>query len=125
MIEVSKAVFEKEGKYLLLKRASRSRSYPDLWDFPGGKHDPGETPQESVLRETKEETGYEIEPGEEVLTKEYHDEKHDIIFHYFTPKIIAGELKLSDDHSEFRWVAKEELNDLELHPAVRLFFTTN
>lgn len=122
MIEVSKSVIKKNEKYLLLKRASHSKSYPDLWDFAGGKHDPGETSQQSVIRETKEETTYDINPGDEIKTEEYHDEKHDLLFHYFIPKILSGELTLSSDHSDFVWISKEEMKSLKLHPAVILFF---
>ena len=61
MLEVSKSVISKEGKYLLLKRADHSRNFPSLWDFAGGKDDLGETPKESVVRETLEETCFEID----------------------------------------------------------------
>ena len=122
MLEISKAVIQKDGKFLLLKRASHSKSFPNLWDFAGGKHDLGETPEQAVLRETKEETSYEIEPGNEIRTEKYQDEKYDLLFHYFIPEIVSGELKLSYDHSEFRWLSEEEMDELELHPAVKLFF---
>ncbi len=122
MIEISKSVIQKKEKFLLLKRASHSNSYPDMWDFAGGKHDPGETPTQAVIRETKEETLFDIEPGNEIRTEEYHDEKYDLLFHYFTPKILSGELILSPDHSDFKWISKEEMKDFELHPSVKLFF---
>jgi len=122
VIEISKSVIQKNGKFLLLRRASHSKSYPNLWDFAGGKHEPGETPEQAVIRETKEETGYGIEPGIEIKTEEYHDEKHDLLFHYFAPKILSGELTLSSDHSDFKWLSKEEMKDFEPHPSVKLFF---
>lgn len=122
MIEISKSVIQKNNKYLLLKRASHSKSYPDLWDFPGGKHDPGETTEQAVIRETKEETSYGIKPGKEIQKQEYHDEKHDLLFHYFIPEIISGDLKLSSEHSDFKWVSEEEMKNLDLSPSVRLFF---
>ena len=52
---------------------------------------------------------------------EFHDEKHDLLFHYFTPKILSGELTLSPDHSDFKWISKEEMKDFSLHPSVKLF----
>ncbi|MCK5629660.1 MAG: NUDIX hydrolase [Nanoarchaeota archaeon] len=121
MIEISKSVIQKDSKFLLLKRASHSKSYPDMWDFAGGKHDPGETPEEAAIRETKEETSYDIEPGIEIRTEEYHDKKHDLLFHYFTPKILSGDLTLSPDHSDFKWLSKKEMKSFELHPSVKLF----
>ena len=122
MVEISKAIFEKNGRYLLLQRASHSQSYPDLWDFPGGKHEPGETSQQSVIREVKEETSFDIEPGEEIKLAAYKDDKHDLLFHYFIPSSVSGELKLSPDHSDYKWVEIKELNGLTRHPSVVLFF---
>jgi 8-oxo-dGTP diphosphatase len=122
MIEISKSIIKKNGKFLLLKRASHSKSYPNLWDFAGGKHDSGETPKQAVIRETKEETSYDINPGEEIKKAEYHDEKHDLIFHFFIPKIISGDLTLSSEHSEYKWLTQEKIKDFELHPSVKLFF---
>lgn len=122
MIEVSKAVIEKDNKFLLLKRAAHSKSFPDLWDFAGGKHEPGETPRQAVIRETKEETNYEIEPGREIKTIKYQNLEWEILFHYFKPKTIEGELKLSPDHSAYRWVTRAEIAGLKLHPAVILFY---
>ena len=121
MIEISKAVIIRGDKYLLLKRASRSRAYPDKWDFAGGKHEPGETPEQAVVRETKEETALSINPGKELKKEEYHDKKYDLLFHYFIPT-FSGEIRLSDDHSEYRWISKEDIKDFDLHPSVRMFF---
>ena len=122
MIEISKSVIQKNGKFLLLKRKSNSKNYPSMWDFAGGKHDPGETPKQAVVRETKEETSFDINPGEEIKKEEYHDEKHDLLFHYFIPQIISGDLTLSLDHSEFKWVSKEDMDNFKLHPSIKLFF---
>ena len=120
MIEISKAVIKKDGKFLLLKRATKS--YPGLWDFAGGKDEPGESHEQSVIREVGEETAFEITPGPEVKTVHYQDEKFDLKFHYFTPEIISGEFKISADHSDFKWLTREEINNFDLHPAVEEYF---
>ena len=122
MIEISKAVIQKNGKFLVLKRAAHSKTYPSLWDFAGGKHDPGETPEQSVIREAKEETAFNIDPGSEVKTIRCQNEQFDFLFHYFIPKIISGDFKISPDHSEYKWMAKEEIILFELHPAVKEYF---
>jgi len=123
MIKISKAVIQKNGKYLFLKRADHSKSYPELWDFAGGKQDSGETAKQVVIRETKEETSYDIFPGNEIKKEEYHDEDHDLVFHYFVPEIISGNFKLSPDHSDFKWLNQEKMKNLKLHPSVELFFS--
>ncbi len=123
MIEVSKAVIQEDGKYLLLRRASHSASHPDLWDFPGGKHNAGESSRESVIREVKEETSFDIEPGEEIKKVSYQDDRYDLLFHYFAPSLVSGDLKLSPDHSEYKWVGVGDLGGLKLHPSIKLFFS--
>lgn len=93
-----------------------------MWDFPGGKDEPAETPTESVMRETKEETALDIAPGLEIERIEYEDNKHVLTFHYFTPNTVSGEIKLSPDHAEYRWLARQDIDKLELHPSVISFF---
>ena len=122
MQEVSKSVLIKNGKYLIMKRAQSSVSYKLLWDFAGGKHDQGEDPLNAVVRETKEETGFDIVPGEEIKTSEYHDDDHDLLFHYFIPKKYTGELKLSHDHIDAVWVSLEEMKNYDLAPSVKTYF---
>ncbi len=122
MIEISKAVIQKNKKFLLLKRATHSKSYPNLWDFASGKHNSNETPEKSVTRETKEKTDFDINPGPEIKTVRYQDKYFDLLFHYFIPSITSGEIKISKDHSEYKWVTKEEINFLKLHPSVKEYF---
>ena len=122
MIEISKAVIQKNEKFLILKRAAHSKSYPGLWDFAGGKHDHGETPEESVIRETKEETDLDINPGQEIKTVHYQDEQFNLLFHYFVFNITSGKIKISEDHSEYKWVARKEINFFKLHPSVKEYF---
>ena len=55
MINVTAAIIERNGKILIAKRSSNS-SLPNKWEFPGGKIDEGETPEECLTRELKEET---------------------------------------------------------------------
>lgn len=122
MTKISKSVIQKDGKYLLLKRSTESKSFPGLWDFAGGKDDPGETPEQSVIRETKEETTFDIDPGPMVKETEYHDDQFDLLLRYFEPTVISGELTLSHEHTEIKWVSQDEIVDLETHPSVPLFF---
>jgi ADP-ribose pyrophosphatase YjhB (NUDIX family) len=120
MIHISKAIIEIDGKFLLLKRATTS--YPGTWDFAGGKDDPDETHEESVVRETKEETNYKILPDEEVKTIEYIGEDRRVMFHYFMLKKIEGKFLISQDHSDRMWATKGEIEEMDLHPSVALYF---
>ncbi|MBI4895872.1 MAG: NUDIX domain-containing protein [Candidatus Aenigmarchaeota archaeon] len=122
MIKISKAVIQKDNKFLLLKRSPNSHGYRNTWDFAGGRDEKGETPEQSVIRETKEETSYDIVPGHHVRKEEYHDKEFDLSFHYFIPIKVSGSLKLSKDHTEFLWVSRKDIKKLKLHPSVKMFF---
>lgn len=121
-LHISKAVIRQDGKYLLLLRARHSAYYPSTWDFPGGKDDPGETPAQSVIRETMEETSLTIDPGKEVKMETYHDTAHTLIFHYYHPTVVSGTVALSEDHEQFNWFMEREIQALHLHPSVPIFF---
>jgi 8-oxo-dGTP diphosphatase len=122
MTKVSKGIFKDGDKFLLLKRSNKVKRFTNLWDFPGGRHDKGETPAQALVREIKEETNLDVEVSEEIKNVNYKDDGWDLLFYYFEPKILQGELKLSDEHLEPKWFTKEELIKLKLHPSVLAFF---
>lgn len=79
----------------------------DLWNLPGGGADPGETPWAAVVREIKEETGLEAEIIR--LTGVYFKEGKDEICFAFICKIIGGELRLTNETREHKYVTPEEI----------------
>ncbi len=87
-------IFDKEKRILLGHR----RDY-DLWNLPGGTVEHGESPQEAVVREVKEETGFDVKV--EKLQGIYTKEK-DIVFSFFV-KIIGGELTLNDEADKLEY----------------------
>jgi len=65
VLVVTVALIEREGRYFLQRRAASSKRFANLWEFPGGKLEPGETPREALLRELMEELAWtpeELEP---------------------------------------------------------------
>ncbi len=122
MISVSKAVIEENKKFLLLKRSESSASFPGLWDFPGGKDNPGETPAQSVVREVKEETNITITAHTELHSTQYKEHGWNLVFHFFRAQRAAQLITLSADHSEHAWFTRSEIASLQVHPAVTLFF---
>ncbi len=122
MIELAKAVIQKNNQYLLLKRTVKSKNFPELWDFPGGKLEPGETPTQAIIREVEEETALVIIPEKEIKTTSFKRDHLDLFFHYFTPSNHKGNIQLSPDHTAFKWVKKEQMSTLNLHPSVIEFF---
>jgi 8-oxo-dGTP diphosphatase len=101
---------EKDGLFLALKRSPDSFSRPNDWDLPGGNVLFGELHEESLRKEILEESNLEVEDFSPVQIVTNFDEKKSIyfIFNGFYCQAKSGEVKLSDEHTEFRWVEKDE-----------------
>ncbi len=112
MTEVSAAILEKGGKYLICRRGAGG-SCAHMWEFPGGKREAGESPQECLERECREELGVELkieglfdsfcwQSGERVMR-----------FYFFFATLVKGTL-VPTFHEEIRWVTPQELGGIAL-----------
>ncbi len=86
------------------------------WEFPGGKIEDGEAPQEALKREIMEELDTEISVGELIDTIEYDYPKFHLSMDCFWCEIEKGDLVLKE-HEDARWLTKEQLDDVEWLPA--------
>ena len=95
------------------------RGYGDFkggWEFPGGKIEEGESPQEALVREIKEELETEITVGELIDTIEYDYPTFHLSMDCFWAEIVSGDLVLKE-HEAAKWLTKYELDSVEWLPA--------
>lgn len=115
MIEVAAAIIEKQGKILIGKRRG-SGSCAGLWEFPGGKQEPGETLPEALRRECREELGIAVSAGGLCarIVHQYPDREVGLSFFY---AMAEDEVPENRVHEELRWAEPEELARLPFCPA--------
>jgi (d)CTP diphosphatase len=112
---VAAAVIEYGGRYLLMKRADHAGN-GGMWEFPGGKVEYGESLQQAVEREIKEELGLKATTGRLLGSAETHDQNR-VLRLFGIETFIEHEPKELKDHTEFLWVRPEELSRFPMTPA--------
>lgn len=115
MIQVMAAVIKKDGKILICRRGAGG-SCAWLWEFPGGKREHGETPEECLFRECREELGIDICIHGIFEKTTYKYPEVEIAFTFFLAEIISGEMKPAV-HTAVRWVLPEEMGKYVFCPA--------
>lgn len=116
-IEVVAALIRKDGRFLVCQRPPH-KARALLWEFPGGKIEPGETPQEALVREIKEELDTEIEVVDYLETVEYDYPNFHLSMDCFFCTIKSGELVLKE-HEAARWLTADTLDSVDWLPADR------
>ncbi|QWH15280.1 (deoxy)nucleoside triphosphate pyrophosphohydrolase (plasmid) [Bacillus mycoides] len=115
-VPVVGAVIFNEKNEVLCALRSPTMSLPNYWEFPGGKINEGEMPQEALVREIKEELGCLITVGEEIEEVEY--EYDNIIVHLATYKAyIKSGIPKALEHEEIKWIQAKNLLELKWAPA--------
>ena len=113
-IEVVAAIIIKDGEVFATQRGYGE--WKGFWEFPGGKMEEGETPQEALKREIMEELGIEIKVGELITKIEYDYPTFHLSMDCFFVEIISGDLILKK-HEDAKWLTKEELDSVNWLPA--------
>ncbi|MFI1713070.1 NUDIX hydrolase [Streptomyces litmocidini] len=120
---VTVVVRDDEGRLLLIHKTDNN-----LWALPGGGHDIGERIGDTAVREVREETGIEVEVDN--IVGLYTDPDHVLAYEdgevrqqfsiCFRAHPVGGSLRTSSESKEVRWVNPADLDDLDIHPSMRL-----
>lgn len=113
-IKVAAAIIIHENKVFATQRGYGE--FRHGWEFPGGKIEAGETPQQALIREIREELDTEIEVGELVDTVEYDYPAFHLSMDCFLCRIKSGDLALKE-HEAARWLTEETINSVDWLPA--------
>lgn len=113
-ISVVAAIIVRDGRVFATQRGYGE--WKDWWEFPGGKIESGEEPQEALKREIREELATEIEVGEWLTTVEYDYHKFHLSMRCFLCSPVSGELSLLE-HEDARWLSLDELDSVKWLPA--------
>lgn len=116
-------VIIKGDKILIIKRA-KNDSHPGLWELPSGKREEFEKTKDAVKREVKEETGLDVEVKIPIDVFEFRTERQDEIrdatqISFLTKPLNRTNVKLSDEHSDYAWITKEEIENYNISPETK------
>lgn len=110
-IHVTCAIIERDGLVLAAQR-SAAMSLALKWEFPGGKIDPGESPEECLQRELVEEMGIQVCVGKSLPSSTHHYPKFTVTLHPFICFIESGEIFLHE-HAAIAWLPPAALHSLD------------
>ena len=107
------------GEILIVKRHPKSKTDPEMWELPGGKVERGEFFADALVREIKEETNLDVEIGDfcEAVQNDYSHKRTVQLMMYLIN--VKGEVKISEEHTEFMWASIEKIKTLEISTSLK------
>ena len=116
VIDVTGAVIMRDGAVFAAQRGP-GKALAGMWEFPGGKIEPGETPEESLARELKEELLVEATVGAHITTTEYEYDFGTVRLSTYHCTLSPNAEPTLTEHADSRWIPLTDLNELEWAPA--------
>lgn len=107
------------SEILIVKRHPKSRTDPEMWELPGGKVEKGEHFADALVREIKEETNLDVNVGDfaEAIQNDYSHKRTVQLMMYL--ENIRGEVKISEEHTDWMWASLEKIKDLEISTSLK------
>jgi len=128
MQQIQKALIQKDNKILVMLRSAEAKFFPEHWDLPGGKLEANEDRSAGLEREVFEETQLKVKTQEILkvldIDLEYNGQRIPHQFTVYSVEILSGEVKLSHEHTDYKWYTKEEILKLKLEPYLRLLLNS-
>ena len=113
-IEVVAAIIYKDGEYFATQRGYGE--FEGMWEFPGGKIEPGGSPEDALKREIQEELGIDITIDKFLCITDYDYQSFHLTMHCYLCSVESGEIELRE-HKSARWLTVESLDSVEWLPA--------
>ena len=113
-IEVVAAIIYKDGTYFTTQRGYGE--FEGMWEFPGGKIEPGECAESALKREIQEELGVDISINEFLCTTDYDYPSFHLTMHCYLCSVVSCEIELRE-HKSAQWLTMESLDNVEWLPA--------
>jgi 8-oxo-dGTP diphosphatase len=116
-----KALIVEGDKVLLLKRSANEEVYKKLWDIPGGRTEWGETALDALAREVREEANLKVSVKQVWDTWHFirSDNESQVIGITFICRRVSGRIKLSNEHTEYKWATVAEVKKLPMNDGMR------
>ena len=114
MLKVGATLIKKDEKILIAQRLKGK--YEDMWEFPGGKVEPGETEEQAIEREIMEEFNIEVRAKEFIKNSIYETPSKIIDLRLYGCDYISGKIEISE-HKQYKWIDKKDIFNYDLAPA--------
>jgi len=122
-LAVRAIVRDREGRILLVRRSRANKSSPGVWEFPGGKIDPGENFAAALVREVKEECGLNVIPTRAVGAVQTETPGIHVVHVMMETQLVSGAVRLSEEHDEHAWLLPADVSARAIISEMRTFAT--